>query len=94
MTAVLYNMPPNEIQRQRYSRELAAYTYRQWETARKAIELASESPGEQPIKSPEVDETKQQRITKGWRILPSKSYLLRSCGQPGDGGKATDVEMA
>ena len=68
MTAIVHSMPPQETQRQRYSRELAEYTYRQWEMARRALELASSSPRRQPDGSPNpqaVDNSKSQQVAKG-----------------------------
>ncbi|KAI0932595.1 hypothetical protein AcW1_000327 [Taiwanofungus camphoratus] len=43
MTA-MHNVRSVETQKERYSRELAAYTLRQWEMARQAIDAGNEKP--------------------------------------------------
>lgn len=81
MTAIIRSMPSDETHRQRYARELAEYTHRQWDMARRALERANSPPKEQPL-NPQTphskDDTKSRRSPhSGPNISVSNSPSLK-----------------
>jgi len=82
MTAAIHDSHNIDMQKQRYSRELAAYTMQQWDMARQAVEAGKNQPKEKSSKrssrSSSVSRDGKSPSSKSSQGIQSIDYARRS----------------
>ncbi|KAH8100511.1 hypothetical protein BXZ70DRAFT_1008011 [Cristinia sonorae] len=81
MIAAIHDIQAVEIQKERYSRELAAYTLKQWDMARRSLEVArQQQDGKKSSRSSSRrrSATPDSRSSRGSEGIQAADYARRS----------------
>ncbi|TCD70080.1 hypothetical protein EIP91_005062 [Steccherinum ochraceum] len=82
MMTAIHDIQATELQKERYSRELAAYTLKQWDTARRSLELSrsQRDKSKSPSRRSETPSPDATRARASSRAADGSAHLPATAG--------------